>query len=1099
EREQALDIRQSFIVQAPAGSGKTEILTQRYLNLLSHSTTAPESIIALTFTNKAANEMHHRIYSALLSVANPPPGEAHKQKTYTLAKKALKNSDKHHWNLLKNPRRLRIMTIDAFCQLLSNRLIYEAEDALNAEVTDKPERLYQDTIDKFISSTYSTSPWKASLETVLLHLDNNLERFKALFSSMLAKREQWLGILFELDLTQKPHSKHAKEKLEAGFQSIINSLLSSLYPVLVEMNEHILCEILRYCHPKATFQLSSHYDTLDSWQALIKLLFTDKGQFRSVFNKSIGLPATDPQAKSYATWLKNFTKNFSDSEKAYIEEYIKEISNFKCHSFTENQWEVLQAISEVALYLAQFLRLCFKEKSTIDFNEVSLQALSALGQSESPTDLALYLDHQIQHLLIDEFQDTSIIQFKLLELLTCQWQRNDGKTLFIVGDPMQSIYRFRQAEVNLFLDVKEYGIGLIKPTFISLSCNFRSSQIMVEWFNRTFSVILPAKDIKTYGAIAYSTSDTLSSAHEKNSISLAYFDSAEAEAYGIAKAIKDFQQTNPAGSIAILVRSRSHLKTLIPILKSQKIELTESEIEPLYYQEQIQDLIALSFILINYEDIFHWLSLLQSKLFGFTLEEIDNIQTQSGDFFLERAHDYLDSLIEPQAHQIKLRYFLDYLNNALYHPKRTAIDKKLSFFWQKLDGCSIHPEKEAYHNFIDILDQHLNQDRTDILDHTLFLSALESSFYSTDKETPIKVMTIHKSKGLEFDFVIMPDLNKASRSDDPEVFLYDNYHLSPTENHLLVSPIRHALESEVSSLYKVIQSLQKKRALYESQRLLYVGATRAKSKLFLTFNHKEDGKTLKAKSGSFYALLEPATVDWEKINDEQKDQCKHTSEAATDCIMPTVDQVQTFSLSPFAINEPEEDAQIDKENPLNQPNPDDVLLNTDKQIGSILHACFEYLCYNKYDQHALNTFLNKMCYQFHLPRVLYDKAHSLCHQAITNTIKEFPWIFTAKGKAEQNMYQKRFGKVNKKTADRIIEKDGEYSIIDYKFSTPLKDESLDQFIAEHNMLYQGQLREYQYLLAAKQRIAKKSIKLFLYYPLIPHLAQLPNHAGEEER
>lgn len=87
EREQALDIRQSFIVQAPAGSGKTEILTQRYLNLLSHSTTAPESIIALTFTNKAANEMHHRIYSALLSVANPPPGEAHKQKTYTLAKK----------------------------------------------------------------------------------------------------------------------------------------------------------------------------------------------------------------------------------------------------------------------------------------------------------------------------------------------------------------------------------------------------------------------------------------------------------------------------------------------------------------------------------------------------------------------------------------------------------------------------------------------------------------------------------------------------------------------------------------------------------------------------------------------------------------------------------------------------------------------------------------------------------------------------------------------------------------------------------------------------------------------------------------------------
>lgn len=93
-------------------------------------------------------------------------------------------------------------------------------------------------------------------------------------------------------------------------------------------------------------------------------------------------------------------------------------------------------------------------KNEVDFTTISQQALSALGDAENPTDLALYLDNTLHHILVDEFQDTSITQFELLTKLVHGWQQGDGKTLFIVGDPMQSIYRFRQAEVGLFLRLK---------------------------------------------------------------------------------------------------------------------------------------------------------------------------------------------------------------------------------------------------------------------------------------------------------------------------------------------------------------------------------------------------------------------------------------------------------------------------------------------------------------------------------------------------------------------------------------------------------------------------------------------------------------------
>ena len=170
--------------------------------------------------------------------------------------------------------------------------------------------------------------------------------------------------------------------------------------------------------------------------------------------------------------------------------------------------------------LAAQLSLVFRQHGMVDFSEISQQALRALGEDDAPTDLALALDYRIQHLLVDEFQDTSQSQYRLLERLTTSWQVDDGRSLFLVGDPMQSIYRFRAAEVGLFLKAQQQGIGEIPLESLQLSANFRSQAGIVEWVNHTFDSIFPANADISLGAVPYYPSHAINPANTQQAVSL---------------------------------------------------------------------------------------------------------------------------------------------------------------------------------------------------------------------------------------------------------------------------------------------------------------------------------------------------------------------------------------------------------------------------------------------------------------------------------------------------------------------------------------------------------------------------------------------------
>lgn len=220
QRQLALNPNESFIVQAPAGSGKTELLVRRFLVLLT-GVLVPEAIVAITFTRKAANEMRLRIMQSLeLALSNKTPVAKDKER-YELAKKVLLQDKVLAWHLLSNPNRLRILTIDSFCLYLTRQMPLLAGLSETLTPVEHPEYLYRLASQALLQQLEDNVTWQVSLSQLLSHLDNNFQRVENLFIPMLARREQWLDFLLQ-------HQLHLREDLEQALLNINQDLVKKL-------------------------------------------------------------------------------------------------------------------------------------------------------------------------------------------------------------------------------------------------------------------------------------------------------------------------------------------------------------------------------------------------------------------------------------------------------------------------------------------------------------------------------------------------------------------------------------------------------------------------------------------------------------------------------------------------------------------------------------------------------------------------------------------------------------------------------------------------------------------------------------------------------
>ena len=699
-RLRALDLR-SFIIEAPAGAGKTELLTQRYLKLL-QTVNEPEEIIAITFTNKAAAEMRLRILDSLINAANQtPPNAAHKQVTYQLSLQAIQHGQAKDWKLIENPSRLRIFTIDSLCGYLARQMPLMSRFGAQPRVTDDASTLYAQAAQQTLAMLEDENHGGV-VKAALRYVDNDANKLSDLLVKMLSMRDQWLKqAQHEIDPAQLQDTLRylVEQALKAAAQALPLAFQQSLMPIARFAASNLPCDHAVALLIDWETPIQAKHEALPMWCAVTDLLLKDNGEAREAVNKNHGFPATEAGKAQKQALL----EAIAALKNASALNHIRALPNFNNN---EASWQIISTLSKLLNLAVAQLWLTFQRAGEVDFVEISQRATRALSDNfGEPTDLALKLDYQIQHLLVDEFQDTSPSQIELMKQLTLGWQPGDGRTLFCVGDPMQSIYRFRKANVAQFIHAASRGIGDIKLERLRLYRNNRSCPPVVNWINSTFAVIFPALDDEAQGAIHYrafiATSIAGSNKHAPYGgvevhpiikLKEETVDAAQAkEAAEIIKIIQREHAENPAKKIAILVRAKKHLAALVTKLRRehQDILFQAVEIEALQGRQIVQDLLALTHALHHRADRVNWLSVLRSPWCGLTLHDLHALagSNHHATVWSLMQNDEIVNALSADG-QTRLKHLRDVFLEAFSTQGRVNVSRWIRGIWLMLNGTA---------------------------------------------------------------------------------------------------------------------------------------------------------------------------------------------------------------------------------------------------------------------------------------------------------------------------------------------------------------------------------------------------------------------------
>lgn len=633
ERSAALDPTRSFCVSAPAGSGKTELLIQRYLVLLSR-VARPEQVVAITFTRKAAAEMRQRVMQALRSAeAGEPVQGAHQQVTRAAAEGALAADAAGQWLLTRDENRLNIKTIDGFCMALTRQMPILSRFGGPAEILDEAEPLYREAVAGLFEVLQSGEPPAHELRELLSHFDNNWPQVQGLLLDLLRRRDQWgeyVGV------------RHQPERAETLLAETVSDLvadeLQSLRRLLSPWSEQLLA-LLRYTadqlgHPPVVAFPPVEPAALPTWRALKRLLLTGQNSWRKSVNKRDGFPAGDSEAKQRKQALLSMLASMQETPG--LLDALTALDSLPELQAGTGGWQIVMSLAHLLPRLNAELLLVFAKHGQVDHSQVALSALDALGDDESPTELALRLDYRIEHILVDEFQDTAINQFELVRRLSRGWGSHNAmnpqapRTIMIVGDAMQSIYGFRDANVGLFLKARDQGFNGVTLEALQLCVNFRSDEGLVEWVNSTFEQAFPHSDDSVLGQVSFTPAVPVKpeGAHRAAEVHGFQGDCADAQEIDfICEQVQRGMASENCASIAVLGRSRAHLQPLLAAFRSRGITASVQGMETLADVPEVIDLLSLCRALLNPADRVAWLAILRAPWCGLTLADLHHLVT----------------------------------------------------------------------------------------------------------------------------------------------------------------------------------------------------------------------------------------------------------------------------------------------------------------------------------------------------------------------------------------------------------------------------------------------------------------------------------------
>ncbi|HYK26281.1 MAG TPA: 3'-5' exonuclease, partial [Steroidobacteraceae bacterium] len=709
---------------------------------------------------------------------------------------------------------------------------------------------------------------KADVERLFERLDNDFELFERLLTEMLKARGHWLPVLLGTGSGAVPsaplHSRgtelpaRVEESLRALIAERLRRASSALPAALIAEGAWLAAQAARRradTSPPGTIE-RQHWRawleppapgealSLRHWQGLAHLALTAQGEWRRSLTKREGFPSDDPASKALKAraleWI-------GDLARIEAREWLCELASLPEPVLSAEDAAALTSLARVLQFAASELAVVFDESRRVDFVQVAAAARQALAEEGAPSDLALEVGADIRHILVDEFQDTSIEQVRLLEALTAGWEDGDGRTLFAVGDPMQSIYQFREAEVGLFLRAGTHGIGKLALERLALSRNFRAQPALVAWLNEVFPRCFPVRDEPRSSAVQYRPCDagrideramrTETCAAGPVFLHATTPGDRDAEARAICALIRRVRTREPGASIAVLVAARAHAVPITAALETAGIPVAGVDLVPLGELPVVRDLEALARALDHFADRTAWLAVLRAPWCGLTLVELSALfERAPARTVWEVIHDEERVALLPAAARARLERTREVLVRALERRDRLDLASWVEATWLALGGpaaCRDEADLGRAQAFLARLAEWSSEPAwTGPLE---LAERLETFCAPADAQTSdaVQIMTIHRAKGLEFDTVIVPALGRKLRASAEPLLRWLELPREPAGTDLLMAAIPPPWRRGEDRLGEYLKGLTAQRAANERIRLLYVAATRARAQLHL--------------------------------------------------------------------------------------------------------------------------------------------------------------------------------------------------------------------------------------------------------------------------
>ena len=882
EQLQAIQEKDSnILVAAAAGSGKTAVLVERIIHKIIDEKMDIDKILVVTFTNAAASEMRERILEAIYKKLEENPENVHLQRQIILLNKA------------------SICTIHSFCLDVIHNHFYEIDLPSNFKIADTAEidLLKQEVLDDLFEQKYTEND-KDFIE--LLENYTNYRGDEALQELVLKIYKfiqsspfpiKWLQEKLELlkieykDISQTIWGKLIIQAVEDDIQESIMQLETvkskmALYPEMTKFYQKI-CEDLI---------ILKDLQNYNSWDELyIKLLNFNFSKW--------------PVDKKVTNDLKEDSKEIRDKVKKHIKEKTAKLLSCSQEQAVKDLKIITPILEKLANLVTEFTKNFAekkKEKNCIDFNDIEHFALKILlDENNNPTEVAKKYKEKFEEIAIDEYQDSNLVQEAILTSIS------KGNNIFMVGDVKQSIYKFRQARPELFLQKYDEYKNKEEKTQednlkIQLFRNFRSRQNILNITNLVFESIMSKElgdinyneneylnyganypepeEIKNYAGIA-----ELDIIDLKEDESITAFEGEEdeeeqerveddvLEAKFVANKIQELlnsdymvfdkkqgYRTIRPKDIVILLRATSNLS---PIYEKELSDLelpVFSDTSGTYLDTvEIQTILSVLKIIDNPLQDIPLVVVLRSSICNFTDNDLITIR------LTDRNCNFYEALIKTRIIcdgdlKNKIESFLEklekwksisqympldefiwqiYLDTGYYQyvgllPNGAMRQANLKTLFEKAKQYEKASFKGLF-NFIQFIDKLKKQN-----------GDLASAKLIGENEDVIRIMSIHKSKGLEFPVVFLCNSHKKFNMQDlnDNILLHQDIGFGPT----IMDTTRKIKYSSIAK--DAIKLKMKQETLSEEQRILYVALTRAKEKLYITGRSKDFTKYVQDKN-----------------------------------------------------------------------------------------------------------------------------------------------------------------------------------------------------------------------------------------------------------